>query len=331
MTRAKIKLIVTALSLALALAGVGPASAAGQLLVLNKSEDTLAFVDPVKLELLGIVPTGRAPHELAVDAASATAYVANYGTQAEPGHTISVVDLAARRLAGLIELGEHLRPHGLTIAPDGSLWITCEGSREVVVVDPKARKVLRSFKTGQQVTHMVVLTPDGKRAYTANIGSDTVTSIDAVTGDIIQIPVGKGPEAIDVTPDGKEVWVAHREDGGITIIEASTGKVIQRLENVGAMPIRLKFTPDGKRVLISCARGGEVVLYDTARRSELARIKTGEMPIGLLVLPGGSRAFVANTQADKVSLLDLDKAEVIGAVSPGREPDGLAWMNGGDR
>ena len=304
-----------------------PALAAGQLLVLNKSADTLAFVDPDKLEVLATVATGHAPHEVAVDATGSTAYISNYGTQTDPGHTLSVVDVAGRRAVTVIDLGEFTRPHGIVIAQDGSLWVTCEGSQAVVVVDPKERKVVRSFSTGEQVTHMIVLAPGGGKAFTANIGSDTVTMIDASTGEVTRIPVGKGPEGIDITPDGRQVWVAHRADGGLSIIDAGTGKVTRTIEKIGEMPIRLKFTADGGRALISCANGGEVVIYDAREVKELGRIKTGEMPVGILVMPGGHRAFVANTRSDRVTLLDLDKREILGTFSPGKEPDGLAWSS----
>lgn len=306
-------------------AAVSTAKPAGLLLVLNKSANTMAFVDPESLQVLGTVPTGQGPHEVAVDASGRIAYVANYGTAAEPGSTLSVIDIPSRKVTSTIDLGAFRRPHGIVIAPDGNLWVTCEGSEAVVVVDPKQGKVVRSHRTGQQVTHMIAMTPDGRRAFTANIGSDTVSMIEAETGTVTHVGTGDGPEGIDLSPDRKEIWVAHRGDGGLSILDATSGKLLQSIPKVGEMPIRVKFTPDGRRVLISCARGGEVAVYDAASRSEVARIKTGEVPVGLLIPPGGGRAFVANTMADRVTVLDLKSYEVVGTIAPGREPDGLAW------
>ena len=54
------------------------------LLVLNKADANLAFVDPAKLEVLAKVPTGEGPHEVDVTADGKTAIVANYGTGPNP-------------------------------------------------------------------------------------------------------------------------------------------------------------------------------------------------------------------------------------------------------
>src|SRR5438477_8734759 len=64
------------------------------LLVLNKEENTLAIVDPATRRVVGRVPTGEAPHEVAVSADGRLAFVANYGSQ-NAGNTISVIDLVA--------------------------------------------------------------------------------------------------------------------------------------------------------------------------------------------------------------------------------------------
>ena len=67
------------------------------LLVLNKADATLAFVDPMKMEVIAKIATGNGPHEVAVTGDGKTAIVANYGTGPEPGTTLSIVDVGACR------------------------------------------------------------------------------------------------------------------------------------------------------------------------------------------------------------------------------------------
>src|SRR4051794_8455893 len=69
---------------------------ADTLLILNKSDATLQFVDAGSLETLGTVATGEGPHEVAVSGDGKVAVVANYGTGPNPGATLSVVDVGAR-------------------------------------------------------------------------------------------------------------------------------------------------------------------------------------------------------------------------------------------
>ena len=301
------------------------AAHAQHLLVLNKSDNTMAIVDTASLKVLATVPTGMGPHEVAVSADGKTAYVANYGSGPQPGSTLSVVDLGKRR-AREISLGALLRPHGITES-GGKIYFTAEGSRVVARLDPASERVDWLMGTGQSVTHMVVVAPKLNKLYTTNIGSDTVTVVTlSASGpqQLKQIATGKGPEGMDLSPDTNELWVGTRGDGGLAIIDTATDTIKQTLQ-VGKMPIRVKFTPDGKRVLVSDAMAGEVVAFDAATRKEMKRIAVGEAPVGIQVTPDGKRAFVAATRADKVFEIDLEKLDVGRSLSPGKEPDGMAW------
>jgi YVTN family beta-propeller protein len=300
------------------------------LLVLNKAEASMSIVDPATLTVVARVPTGEGPHEAVVSADGRLAYVANYGTGPRPGNSISVIDIAARKEVKRVDLGALTRPHGM-FEHNGKIYFTAEGARVVGRYDPAADKVDWVMGTGQAVTHMVVVTPDGKKIYTANIGSHTVTAVVSVTNpqgiqgwQVKQISVGRGPEGIAVSPDGKELWVAHRDDGWLSVIDTATDELKHKLE-VGKTPIRVEFTRDGKRALVSDAQVGELIVIDAAARTVVKRIPVPGQPIGIEPTPDGRRAFIAAAQANKIVVIDLDKLEVAGSMEPGREPDGMAW------
>ena len=305
------------------------AAANSTLLILNKIDNTLAIVDPLSLRVLGKVPTGEGPHEVVASADGRTAYVANYGTQAKVGNSISIIDIASRREIKRVELGPLLRPHGIVLS-NGKVYFTAEVNRVIARYDPATDRVDWIMGTGQSITHMLVITPDGRRAYTANIVSDTVTSIDftlPVPQQVSQIQVGKQPEAIDVSPDGRELWVGQNGDGHISIIDTATNKVKETFK-VGEVPIRVKFTPDGRRVVVSDPKASEVIVLDAATRKEIKRLKVEGTPVGVLIAPDGTRAFVAAMQANKVMVIDLAKMEIAGTIEAGQGPDGLAWATG---
>jgi YVTN family beta-propeller protein len=307
-----------------------PSATKSALLVLNKVENTMAIIDPATLKVVARVPVGVGPHEVITSADGRMAYVANYGTQQTLGNSISVIDLASRKEVRRVELGPLFRPHGIVEA-GGKIYFTAEVNRAIARYDPAADRVDWVMGTGQTATHMLAVTPDGKRAYTANIASDSVTSIElnAPPGpqQIAHIQVGKAPEAIDVSPDGRELWVGQNGDGSISIIDTATNKVKETIK-VGEVPIRVKFTPDGRRVLISDAKAGQLIVLDAATRKEIKRMTAAGVPVGILVTPDGRRAFVAAMQANKVLVIDLEKLEVTGAIEPGDGPDGMAWAKG---
>lgn len=296
----------------------------GALLVLNKSENTLAIVDPSTLKVLARVPTGEAPHEITVSADGRLAFVSNYGTGDRPGNSLSVIDMAARKELKRVDLGALIRPHGITES-NGKIFLTIEGSRAVARYDPVAGRVDWIVGTGQAGTHMVVASRASGKLFTANIASNTVSAIEVGTSKVTQIAVGKGPEGIAISPDDREVWVAHRQDGTLSIIDTATDKVKETLK-VGQSPIRVKFTPDGKRVLVSDPQTGDVIVLDAETRKEVKRIQVGGGPVGMVITPDGHRAFVARSQANKVSVINLDDLAVTGEFEPGLQPDGLAFV-----
>jgi YVTN family beta-propeller protein len=318
------------------------AEAGGTLLVLNKTDSTLSFVDPESGATLAVVGTAIGPHELAVSPSGKVAVVSGYGRE-RPGRSLTVIDLERRLPIDTLDLGEYARPHGIQFCAEDRVLVTCEQNRAVIEVDLKARKVARALATDQEVSHMLACTADG-RAFVANIGSGSVSVLDlGQVAATVQVKTGAGAEGIAALPDGREVWVANRAADTLSVIDAKTCKVVAELP-CGQFPIRVQLTPDGARALVSNAKSGDVAVFDVAARRELKRISmqvraTDEAdqrlfgkefgdsptPVGILIRPDGKRAYVANTNADVITVLDLETLVIVGRLKAGREPDGLGW------
>jgi YVTN family beta-propeller protein len=281
---------------------LSPAASAQTLLVVNKSGNSLSLIDVGTRASLATIATGTAPHEVAVSPDGRWAFVSDYGTGAAPGTTVTMIDVAARAPAGTIPLGKHTRPHGIAAASDGTVWVTTEGSQHVLQLDPQTQSIRQAVRTGQRVTHQVVIVESASRVYTANIGSGTATAVDAASGRVLtHVATGAGAEGIDVAPDGSKVYVTNREAGTLSEVDVATNAVTRELM-VGDFPIRVRVRPDGREVLVSNARGNEVVAVDLERWEVVRRLAVGAMPVGILVSPDNRRAFVANTQDDRISV-----------------------------
>jgi YVTN family beta-propeller protein len=192
-------------------------AAQSYLLVISKPGDSLLIIDPATLKTMARVPTGEGPHEVVASADGKLAYVANYGIAGKPGQSISVIDIAAQKEVKRIELSDLVRPHGLVEA-GGQIYFTAEVAQSIARYNPIAGRVDWRAKTEQKGTHMLVISPDRKRIYTANIGSDSVSIIEpgsepSASARVTQIPVGKQPEGIALTPDGRELCIGHRVEG----------------------------------------------------------------------------------------------------------------------
>lgn len=299
-------------------------------LVISKQERTLSFIDPVKLTEIAKIPVPGGPHELAVSADNRFAYVANYHQSDDtPGRSISVIDIAARKEIKKIELGGLMMPHGI-VESGGKFYFTSEMTRTVGRYNTQTDSVDWIRGTGQSLTHIPAISPDGKRLYATNMFSDSVTMIEIEGAGqepqtIKQIPVGNKPEGIAVSPDGKEIWVGHNGDGGVSIIDAASLTVKQTVK-VGQVPIRLAFTRDGKRVVIADPKASEMLVYDASTKAEIKRIKIAGAPVGFALSSNEKRAFVSLVGAAKAALVDLETGETLGSVKTGVHPDGIVWL-----
>jgi YVTN family beta-propeller protein len=311
-----------------------------RLVVLNKADCTLAIVEPDTGWTKDLVPTGIGPHEVAVARDGSIAVVANYGEKT-PGQTLTVYDLRERRVIDTIDLSPHQRPHGIAFLDNRStLLVTSETSRAVLEVSVPGRRVVRAMDTGAAGSHMLALSGDRKRVYTANLGSGSVSEIDLDTGKLVsQAPTGRETEAIALSPDGRELWVGNRAEDTLTLLHP---RGLEKLASIpcAKMPIRLKFTRDGARVLVSCAQSNDVAVIDTATRAEVGRIPMpfGDaeprekppppVPVGLLIEPANRFAFIACSNARKIAVVDLATLQVTSEIQTGNVPDGMGWALG---
>jgi YVTN family beta-propeller protein len=324
------RLLVTAIGIFIVSAANIPSAqrASARLLVLNKEDATLAIVDPASGRILGTVPTGFQPHELVVSTDGTLAFASNYGNGPTPGHTISMIDIAARKELRRIDVAPLSRPHGLAFA-NGKLYFTAEADRKIARYDPAADTIDWQFDTGQATTHMVLPSKDARILFTSNIGGDSVSAIAQGAGGAwtqTVIPVGKGPEGIDLSPSGREVWSAHSRDGGVSVIDVTTRKVTQTFSIGTRRSNRIKLTPDGKFALVSDVDTGEIVVIDAAARTVVTRIAVGKSPEGILMPPAGGVAYAAATGDNLVAAIDLKTWKVTKKIATGVGPDGMAWV-----
>ncbi len=296
------------------------------LVVLNKTDNDMAIIDPVAMKVTGKVPVGAGPHEVVFSEDGKTAYVANYGAQT-PGNTLSIIDIATAKEIRRVDLGPLLRPHGIQLI-GGKLYLTAETSRAIARYDPIANKVDWIMGTGQNGSHMIAGSKDQRRFFTANIGSNSVTAfafqnVPPSGSAITQIPVGRQPEAIDISPDAKEVWVGLNQDNGIDVIDTATNKVVQRVD-LGGRPYRVRFTPDGKFVVNPTWPANELIVVDAATKAIVRRIKIEGTPFGIDFSKDGNYAYVTALQPDRVHRVNLRTGVVEASVETGRTPDGVA-------
>ncbi len=304
-----------------------PAAGGPVLLVGNKGEDTISFIDLVSGRELARQPTGRMPHEIAVSPDGQQAAVVAYG-----GTTVDLFDVATRNKVRTIDLAPNAGPHGIVWLADGRLVVTTERSQSVAIVDPAAGKLAASIPTAQAGTHMVAVSSDGSRAFTANIPAGTVTVLDLRAGTKLRdIAVGGNPEGIALSTDGRVLWVADLEGARVQAFDATSFDKLGEVAT-GPNPIRVAASPDGRRIVTSNLGNGSLTIIDSASRAKLRDLPvSGEQEAGQVTIlfgPGG-KLYAAETGRDMVAEVDLETGKVLRRIAAGKNGDGLAIAPGG--
>jgi DNA-binding beta-propeller fold protein YncE len=311
------------------------APAQSHLLVTQKGDTSLALVDPVAGKVIASVPeSGVTGHEVIASPDGRLAYVPIYGNSGvgkpgTDGSTLDVIDIAAQKVVGHVDFGHGVRPHCPLFGPkDGLLYVTTELDKSITLIDPKTLKIVGSIPTGQPESHMLALSHDGRRGYTANVGPGTVSVLDIAARKTLKIiPISSNTQRIAITPDDRWVFTADQTKPQLAVIDTSTNQVSRwiPLESVayGTAP-----TVDDRWLLVTLPDQNKIAVVDVRTMQVVRSVPTGKDPQEILVRPDGKAAYVSCDHSDQVAEIDLVNWKLTRLIATGKGTDGLAWAGG---
>lgn len=301
----------------------------GTLIVTNKSSSTASIISLATGQVVAELPTGNGPHEVAASSNGRWAVVTDYGTGQAGGSSLTVIDVAGKRVARTVNMGTYTRPHGVQFLPGDSLVaVTSEASRNVVLVRVADGTIVKAIATGQPASHMLAITASADRIFTGNISAGNVSELNVARGEVTRtFPVPPQPEAITVSHDGEEVWIGSNSGGIVSVLRTRDSSVTTVATGLG-WPYRILITPDRRHVLIPDYRGEALRLLDYSSRAERGRIAlAGAGPQGIAITPDSRTAFLSLSTQNRVAIVDLATFTISGYVPAGTAPDGVAFAN----
>ena len=309
-------------------------AAAQTLLVVNQGDANLSLIDSAAGRQVATVAekaTDVHGHEIAASTDGHTAFMPIYGSSGvgKPGidgHDMLIIDLPSRKIVDDIDFGHGVRPHFPVLEPaSGLLYITTELDKTVTVFDPRTRKIVGTIPTGQEESHMLALSHDGHRGYTANVGPGTVSVLDMVARKTVAvIPVAKTVQRISVSADDKLVFTSDQTKPQLAVIDTATNKVKTWVPLPG-LGYGAAATPDGHWLLVAVPAANQVAVVDLGRMQVARRIDVANSPQEILIRPDGKVAYVSCAASGKVAAIDLTAWTVQKLIDAGKFADGLAW------
>lgn len=310
--------------------------AQSRLLVAEKGNQSLAVIDPGAGKVLASVAEGGITgHEVIASADGKLAFVPIYGNSGvgrpgTDGRNIAVIDIAAQRVVGNIAFDHGVRPHCPKIGPkNGRLYVTTELDKTITIIDPKSLKILGTLPTGQPESHMLALSHDGHRAYTANVGPGTVSVIDIDARRVLKvIPVSSNTQRISISPNDKWVFTADQTKPQMAVIDTSTDTVARWIP-MEAVGYGSEPTPDGRWLLVALPGPNKVAVIDLKTMQVARSILVSAYPQEVLVSPDGKSAYVSCEKANAVAEIDIATWKVARTIPTGKDANGLAWAGAG--
>jgi YVTN family beta-propeller protein len=277
----------------------------------DKMGAEILFLDPKTYEVEKTLKGfQRTVHELLVVPETGTAYVPIFGDgihgrNPNPGHLLCVIDLKNRTHAADIDLRPYIAPHTLKLGPDGLIYITCENSAVVAVIDRSTNTVVHAIDSGSTNGHRLIIASDGQRLYTENEEDSTVSVIDLPKRKLLgKISTPRALAGITISPDGRTVIAVDDIEPTLFLIDTAAGKVdaTMRLEGVPEAAQIARYSPDNKVLAVTSLKSNTVSLIDPSFRQQAA-VKVGDQPMDMAFR--GDELFVACQGDGSVHVVDI--------------------------
>lgn len=306
--------------LALACAAALPAPGAAQALaVTSRTTGRVVVIELATLERVRSFATGPAPHELTPGPDSRHLWAPSYG-----GAGITEIDLATGETRTLAAGADSL--HDVAVGPGARrLWATSETDSAVLEIDRERGEVVRRWRHGLGLGHMVATSHGGSVIWVPDLGGGGVARIDRASGEIGIVPLGVRTEALDVSPDGSEIWVTGVDSDEVIVLD-SAGTVLDRFPSDGDLPVKLVMSPDGSRVWVSNNREGAVAVFARGSRAAVGEVAVGTRPLGIGFSADGTRAYVTRPGAAEIVEIDAERLEILRRIPGPPSPDGVVWL-----
>ena len=305
---------------------------ASGLIAIDKMGGKVIFIDPASCATIGVLDDfERNPHELLIIHETQTAYVPIFGNgvhgrNPKPGHLLSVVSLKTRTHSGDVDLSPLVAPHGLRLAPDGMIYLTCENSGVVAIVDHRRCEVVGTIETGSTNAHRLALAPDGRTLYTENEEDASISVLDLPTRKLVRQVATPHPLAgIAISPDSKLVVVVSDSEPVLFFIDTASHELVRTVALEGAtVPAQIaRFSPDGRVLLVTSVRGGTATLIDPPFGRQLT-VPVGKQPMDGTFHDG--KLFVACQGDGSIHVIDVAERHWLRSFAAGTGCETLGFF-----
>jgi DNA-binding beta-propeller fold protein YncE len=208
----------------------------------------------------------------------------------------------------------------------GLLFIAHLGASQVIEVDVRAHRVVRTINHLSQV-HGVLVVPERHRVYATATGTNQMVALDEDTGvELGRALTGNYPDGLAYDPIHATVWITNESGGSETIIDAATYQVRGTVE-LGGEAGNVAYDPASRTMLVDVQSRNSLAVIDPATLTIVRQVPLPgcQHDHGLALDPADRLAFVACDDNATLLTVDLNRAQVTESNTVGADPDVLAY------
>lgn len=245
-------------------------------------------------------------------------------------------------LAGIYGCTSSTSSGGVTLGPDGRLYVLNQGANTMYVYNTATLELVDSIETVVNKPHYIEFSPDGAYFYivtletTGKVGKYDAQTLELV--DSVTAPPHVQPTAISITPDSKYGYICNFSSAiDPTFIHKYDLTTLTRIDSMqaGITTHDVKITSDGSTV-VACNRfsdnvtlvhtDGDTVSFVNIDPDNVYPPGTAAYgPFGIAIDHRDSLAFVACMDAQQIRVVDIDAQTVVDSIDVPVTPGGLIY------
>jgi YVTN family beta-propeller protein len=305
-----------------------------KLLVVNQGDASVSIVDPVTKRQTATIAEAvpaMVGHEIATSPDGRLAYLPLYGDAGvgrpgSDGNKILVIDISTASVVNHFDFDHGVRPHCILYdRTSDSLYVTTELDKSITIIDPHTMKLVGAIPTNQEQSHMLAISHDGHRGYTANVGPGTVSVLDLKSRKFVTIiPIAPTTQRISISNDDTMVFTSDQTKPRMAVIDTAANKIKQWIE-LPAPGYGSASTKDGRLLLVTLPTIDSLAVVDLSTMKTIRTIKIGAKPQEVLIRPDGLFAYVSSFGGHEVQVVDIATWQITATIDVGQKADGMAW------
>ncbi|MBD3166339.1 beta-propeller fold lactonase family protein [bacterium] len=230
---------------------------------------------------------------------------------------VSVVSVTGDTLMG--EVTGLSQPWALKAEPDAEfIHIAAPGDEKVWRVKMEDFTIDRDYDVGSNPMD-IDFTPNGVYAWVTEMEDSSVTIINTVLHETLNIDIGKSAKGIAILPYGNKAYITNMIESQVTAVNTANNEVITSI-NVEAGPQGVKASADGRWVYVANANTDIVSVINTEIDEVVGWVRVGDKPVDMALSPDGYLMYVVNYDSDNMTVIHLGTNTVAGTIPVGDGP-----------